>query len=95
MAKSAARAIVRPAGITLPPDWRTNAVKTWQIAAMLACIEPADYDATAADFEAHHRAAGTLSDDWRREWKAWCHEVLMRAFSQRLKRKPAKVGLFD
>lgn len=61
---------------SLPHDWRSHA-PNWRIIAMLAKIPQSDYLAEVRAFELHHIAAGTLSDDWAREWKAWCHKRLV------------------
>ena len=68
----AKRAVNTPsiAATTLPHDWRSNGL--WRITAMLARIPNDDYLLTVRAFEVHHIAAGTVSPDWRAEWRAWC-----------------------
>jgi hypothetical protein len=72
------------AAVPLPANWRTS---TWQVPAMLAKIAPADYERTAREFEADAR--GKASADWTKEWKAWCHRIMIE------NARPARVGLFD
>jgi hypothetical protein len=52
-------------------------VPAWKIAAMLANIPTEEYEVVAGAFERHHRAAGTVSDDWPGQWKAWCRKELI------------------
>lgn len=77
-ATSRAKAAPVVTGKPLPTNWRTEAVRTWKIWAMMAKIEPANYEATALRFETHQRSHGTLSDDWLRAWKDWCNAMLYR-----------------
>ena len=69
------RPVARVSGTRIPADWR-RVVPSWPIWTMLAKIPCDRYEATARMFEAHHRGAGTVSDDWMREWKQWCRDVL-------------------
>ena len=62
------------AGTTLPHDWRADG--WWKVTASLWKIPTADYLPTARAFEVHHIAAGTVSTNWRAEWKAWCQRAL-------------------
>ena len=55
----------------LPHDWR-DAGGHWKIIAMLARIPPTEYLSEVRRFEQDAIAAGTLSDDWMGEWKAFC-----------------------
>lgn len=50
----------------------------WKITAMLAKVPPCDYLPEARRFEQDAIAAGTLSDDWAREWKAFCWQRFKR-----------------
>lgn len=45
---------------------------------MMAKIPPSDYEATALRFETYNRLRGVLSDDWARDWKMWCNDILYR-----------------
>jgi hypothetical protein len=76
-------------GTRIPADWR-HAVPSWPIWAMLEKIPCLEYEATARAFEAHHRGVGTVSDDWTREFKAWCRNELITRFERERK----VVGLF-
>lgn len=90
---SKALAVLKATRFPLPLTWRENVVTTWRITAMLNKIPDIDYEATATAFERHHRDAGTLSDDWGREWRDWCRRVL---FSRpRMAVEEISVGLFD
>lgn len=85
-------------GTRISADWRAS-VPSWPISAMLANIRPEDYEATARAFETHHRGAGTVSDDWMREWKQWCRDVLVgrreRAGHFEAPVEVASISLFD
>lgn len=39
---------------------------------MMAKIPPEKYSAEARRFATHHIREGTLSDDWRSEFRKWC-----------------------
>jgi hypothetical protein len=93
MARRAVR-IARPIGAPLPSDFWSPARWTgrvhWRIDLMMAKVSEADYAITANRFAAEQR--GRFSDDWHREWKAWCRgELQRRAIPARVPRR----GLFD
>lgn len=79
----------------LAPSWRTTAVPSWRVWAMMAKIPERDYEATTAAFEAHHRGTGTLSDDWPGLWKAWCKAILLARSRVTPAVREMVVGLFD
>ena len=93
MARRAVKVVAAP-GITLPHEWRADGF--WRIQAMLAKIPPDDYLPTARAFEIHHIASGTVSTDWRAEWRSWCRDILVRRgqIAGRFDPAPEAVGLF-
>lgn len=86
--RAAAKPAPKPLGTRLPATWHTDTVKSWRVWAMLSKIPQSDYDVTAAAFETHSR--GMLSDDWVREWRAWCRDILTGR-----RERPMRRGLFS
>lgn len=66
----------------------------WKITAMLAKVPPCDYLPEARRFEQDAIAAGTLSDDWRKEWHDHCQRRMMRDFEGRKTPAPVVTSLF-